>query len=129
MAFETDVMVLQKLGGLDYQKLLQNDLLSVKIGPDRYPNELRTNFIAKVDKEDYYIQFGQVDKDGTLDGLARCIDQYGQIFEGQFNSGRPHGFTRFISSIYDYSIKFYLNGKDHGYVAYIYTDTGDLECE
>ena len=47
---------------------------------------------------------GQCDDEGTPNGLGRIVAKFGNIVEGQFKDGVPHGFVRAIYSdgSYDY---------------------------
>ena len=45
-----------------------------------------------------FCQFGQVDINNEINGIARCITQQGVILEGNFKNGKEHGWIRSIHS-------------------------------
>ena len=65
----------------------------VKEGQSKDPNSI--NYHMRVSQNDTRSGFGQVDKEGRLQGIGREVQDY--IYEGQFKNNVFHGWGRYIN--------------------------------
>ena len=90
-------------------------------------NTIKTNYITKLGETDIFVQYGQVNHHGHLHGLARIILLSGNIWEGQFINGKPHGLMIKINVADEYCIQFYdIDKVHHGYCSHHDANNRDL---
>jgi len=102
---------IQKLSDEDKKKLIKffgyDSLIKAEAGPDREEMILRFLLEFEIDKGIYY--FGDVDKEGKLNGEATIT--YGKhcIYEGAVKNGLPDGQGKIFSSS-EAKVAFYYEG-------------------
>jgi len=71
--------------------------------------------MGKGNQESAYCEFGQVTKNGIIDGLARVVRKDGGVVEGFFKENKAHGSIRYINSNGDVRVGFNKLGFADGY--------------
>ena len=85
------------------------------------PAHCPVDYQLRVSENDTQSGFGQVDKNGKLQGLGREVHDF--IYEGQFKDNVYHGWGRFISHLGVYW-GFWNNGFRHGQGKFISVNGG-----
>lgn len=99
-----------------HTKLTVDDIIRNSVTPIDYH--------LRVSENDIKSGFGQVDRDGKLQGIGReCMDF---IYEGQFKNNIFHGWGRYISEIGIYWGTFH-QGMRHGRGKFVGNDGKVLE--
>lgn len=101
-------------------KLVENKVLDVAIDENtQRPFPVEVGF--KIDNMEgwtgkFYCEFGQVNTNGELCGIARVISDNGTILEGNFANNKEDGWVRMIfHNKADYAISWFKDGKFNGY--------------
>lgn len=112
----------KNLGALNLEKLFQNEV--IQFDPEEGeegPSPVQIGFECDLWgwNGSCYCEFGQVNADNKLNGLARVITggyPSGEIIEGQFKNGEEHGWQRVIwSNGFGSTIQWRKRGNLHGY--------------
>ena len=112
--FRNAVLRLGELGCLNYNQLIGDGILHIAFQNDKTSFPITTNFKVAIDNDPCICLYGQMDEEGKLHGIARCISYKGHIYDGNFKHGMKHGWIREISNdeLCDYYTVKWLNLDD-----------------